>query len=168
MLKFRLQLDENDYILYLKDIIYRNSIYQLIRLMGFLLIILALWRWKEANWVFYDSLIGILFISFCMLSIRQLSLFRERLRFKKSNYYNDLISEHELLFTENGMEMKVGNQDLFIKMSDFTSILDTQHFFIVEIMNIRLVPFAKYKISENELNSIKRYIYHYMENREIE
>lgn len=152
------KLSLKDYHLYLKESIFENALFKLMRVTGLVLFALVLYKFINEDFSYSASMNALIGISLLVYNMRHLSFFAERRRLNKSSYVDQLLEEHDIIFEGDCVSIRKGEDEFKFEKTDIEAVKDFPSFIVLEISAISNFPIPKHAHSKETQKFILEWV----------
>lgn len=151
-MKITQELKLEDYHLFLKETLYANVIFKMIVATGFLLLLLVIYKFVNNNFVYTQSMNGLLLITALVLFIRKITHIGDKRRFNRNDYINQLTQRHYISFDDQGIKIVKGKDKYEMDLSNHIEFAQFPTFLVLTLSQRNKFPI---KITEENVDTVK-------------
>lgn len=148
----------DDYHRFLKESIFTNSLYKMMRAIGFIMFLLITYKFVNNGFTYEASMNALLGIAILVFNLRYVTFYSERRKLNKSSYIDQLLEPHIIEFFPDYVLITKGEDIFEFTRNQLQAIKEYPSLLVLEINDISNFPIPKRLHKENELNFIKNYL----------
>jgi hypothetical protein len=157
-MKIEQTLSLDDYHLFLKESIFENSLYKMMRVVGFVMFALILYKFVTNDFTYEASMNALLGIAVLVFNLRYITFYSERRKLNKSSYIDQLLEPHVIEFFPDYVLITKGDDIFEFKREQLQAVKDYPSLLVLEINEISNFPIPKRLHTDNDLKFIQTYL----------